>query len=276
MDRPTRLKIFKKMLYCRAFENKVYQKIQEKAFTHGAFYLSAGEEVVPATLSAWCENNNLHPDIFAQHRCHSTYLSFGGSPEKLRDELLGLETGCANGMGGSASIHSPEIKMWGHDGLLGSQVPIACGYAHATKKFTISILGDAAAEEDYVLASFGYAKTKNLPMLFIVEDNNLSVLTEKKVRRSWDIVEVAKGFGLEARNISDDPVEIMEALDNLYNKRPALIRINICRLYWHAGAGTDHNPEGWDRLKLEAEALGVSKDYEDTFKSQMDELWENH
>ena len=42
-------------------------------------------------------------------------------------------------------------------------------------------MGDASAEEDYVLGALGWASTKKLPILFIVEDNNLSILTEKKL-----------------------------------------------------------------------------------------------
>ena len=41
-------------------------------------------------------------------------------------------------------------------------------------------MGDASAEEDYALGALGWASTKELPILFIVEDNNLSILTEKK------------------------------------------------------------------------------------------------
>ena len=41
-------------------------------------------------------------------------------------------------------------------------------------------VGDAAAEEDYFLTAIGWAVTKKLPIWFIVEDNNLSILTRKK------------------------------------------------------------------------------------------------
>ncbi len=37
-------------------------------------------------------------------------------------------------MGGSASIHSHEKNIFGHDGLMGSQVPIAVGHCYATRK----------------------------------------------------------------------------------------------------------------------------------------------
>ena len=81
-------------------------------------------------------------------------------------------------MGGSASIQSKEINMFRHDGHMGTQAPIAVG-ACFNQKTNNSFLGDASAEEDYVLASLG-GINKKLPILFIVEDNNLSILTEKK------------------------------------------------------------------------------------------------
>jgi TPP-dependent pyruvate/acetoin dehydrogenase alpha subunit len=144
-------------------------------------------------------------------------------------------------MGGSASIQSIEQNIIGHDGLMGSHGPIAVGMCYANKIPTIVFIGDAAAEEDYFLAALGWAVTKNLPMLFIVEDNNLSILTEKKVRRSWDIHKVALGFGIEAYNITDDPKEIINCLNNLF-KTPLLLNINTNRMFWHAGAGID-NPK---------------------------------
>lgn len=277
MDNTTRLEIFRKAAFCRAFEDKVFDKIKQKTFGHGAIYLSAGEEIVPATLSTICELKGLQPNIFPQHRGHSTYLAFGGDPAALRDELLGLATGCAKGMGGSASIHCPEKNIYGHDGLLGSQVPIAVGHCHATKKLTFAIMGDAAVEEDYVLASFGYAATKKLPILFLVEDNNLSVLTEKSVRRNWDIIEVAKGFGLHSQSLLEgSSIDIAKAFEQALDNLPAIINIPIWRLYWHAGAGIDQNENSYDRLVLEEKGLDteiVTNIYHNA-KLRVEELWE--
>ena len=102
--------------------------------------------------------------------------------ESLFYELLGSIKGDANGMRGSASLHSAENNIFGHDGLMGSQAPIALGYAFASKTLTICYAGDAAAEEDYYLAALGWAAIKKLPILFVVEDNeDLSILTKLKL-----------------------------------------------------------------------------------------------
>ena len=174
-----RLEVFKKAALCRHFENQAYKAIQDKHIKYPA-YLSAGQEFISSSIATILEQVKIKPDIFIQHRGHSTYLAFGGNIDSLILELIGDSGGCANGMGGSASIQCKEKNIYGHDGLMGNQIPIAVGACFAKRKPTIAIVGDSAAEEDYVLSSIGWAATKNLPILFIVEDNNLSILTEKK------------------------------------------------------------------------------------------------
>ena len=173
--------IFEKAALCKHFEQNVYKYVSKKIIRLPV-YLSSGQEFISSTLSEIILNIlKVKPLIFAQHRCHSTYLSFGGNTVGLIKELLGKKDGCTYGMGGSASIHSPKINMFGHDGHMGTQVPIGVGACFASKKPTIIFFGDASAEEDYVVGVIGWASTKKLPILFIVEDNNLSILTKKKL-----------------------------------------------------------------------------------------------
>ena len=246
------LAVFEKSSLCRHFENETYKKIKTKIIKFPV-YLSAGQEYVPSTVAEIVEKQKIKPDIFIQHRCHSTYIAFGGSIKEIIDELLGKKSGCSGGMGGSASIQCKSKNIYGHDGLMGSQVPIAVGACFASKKPTIVFVGDSAVEEDYVLSAIGWAATKKLPTLFVVEDNDLSILTEKKVRRSWQIHKVAKGFGLDAFNISDDPNDIKKHMQTAFLK-PLLLNINTKRKYWHAGAGDDG--EVFDRYHFEKNLLG--------------------
>ena len=218
-------------------------------------------------------NLNIKPLIFAQHRCHATYLSFGGDITNLINELLGNKESYTRGMGGSASIYSSKINMFGHDGHMGTQVPIGVGACFTSLKPTIVFMGDASAEEDYVLGALGWASTKNLPILFIVEDNNLSILTKKKVRRNWDIHEVAKAFKMSAYNISDDPSEILK-YKKYFFKKPMLLNINTNRIFWHAGAGQD-SMSTFDRYKLikknmGSEAIKINK----TYMEKINKVWQ--
>ncbi len=266
------LETFNKISFCRHFENYVYKKIQDKTIKFPV-YLSAGQESTPCSIATYCEQINKEPNIFIQHRGHSTYLAFEADPIQLIDELLGLKSGCAFGMGGSASIQSIEKNIFGHDGLMGSQVPIAVGHCYETREPTIVFMGDASAEEDYVGSSIGWASTKNLPILFVVEDNNLSILTEKKVRRNWNMHELAHAYKVEAYDIDDNPFEIVNHLSSVFIK-PLLLNIRTIRKYWHSGAGTDgdyFDRYEWLKKTLPPEALEI----DEMNKNKVEALWQS-
>ena len=267
-----KIEAFKKASLCRHFENQVYKVSQDKHIKF-PFYLSAGQEYIPASIYTILEEKGIDTNVFIQHRGHSHYLCKGADPIQLIDGLLGRKTGCAGGMGGSASIHSHEKNIFGHDGLMGSQVPIAVGHAYETRKPTIVVMGDASAEEDYVLGALGWASTKNLPILFIVEDNNLSILTEKKMRRNWEMDKIALGFRMEAANINDDPLVIEAFLKDYNFEYPMLLNINTHRKYWHSGAGQDGNE--FDRYENELKSLGdEGKKIDEENKLFIEKLWQ--
>ena len=265
-----RLQIFKKASLCRNFELELFNKVQEKIIKFPV-YLSAGQEFIASTIAVKMNEIGVHPDIFIQHRGHSTYLAFGGDIFQLIDEMLGRKSGCSFGMGGSASIQSKEKNIYGHDGLMGNQVPIGVGACFASKLPTIVFVGDSAAEEDYSLSAIGWASTKKIPILFIVEDNNLSILTEKKVRRNWEIHDVANGMKVKSFNIPDDPMVIHKHLENSFDE-PMLLNINTIRKFWHAGAGTDG--ENFDRYEDEMKFFGdEGKQIDEYNKNLVLEAW---
>jgi acetoin:2,6-dichlorophenolindophenol oxidoreductase subunit alpha len=235
------IEIYRKMYFSRVFEDTV-AVFSKSGKIKVPVYLSAGQEAVSAALSLVLKDYA----IFTQHRNHSTYLSFGGSPESLVDELLCKDTGCNHGICGSPMIQDQNIKMFGHNGLIGENVPVAVGYALGSGSNTICFFGDGAAEEDYIGPSLGFAATHNLPILFVCEDNGLSILTKTRVRRCWNIADVAEGYGLSGNNFIDDPLKILKYAKNI--KLPALINCKVQRNYWHCGFGVDGPPE-YDRLK---------------------------
>ena len=272
MKNKSEIEVFKKAALCRNFELNVFKYIQDKKINIPV-YLSVGQEFISSTLSTISSELNLKPLLFPQHRCHSIYLSFGGNVSKLIDELLGKKSGCTEGKGGSASIHSKKINMYGHDGHMGTQAPVGVGACFTSKKPTIVFLGDASAEEDYVLGSIGWASTKKLPILFIVEDNNLSILTKKKVRRNWNIHDVAKSFKMDGYEINDDPKEIYKFKKSFF-KKPMLLNIKTNRIYWHSGAGQD-SEKTFDRYKFAKRKLGtLANKIDKKYKTRMDLLWE--
>lgn len=267
------LEMFRRASYTREFEYKVKEAYDNKLIQI-PIYLSVGQEFNAAVLSMFLSGYN----IFAQHRCHGIYLSFGAPPEKLRDELLGLESGCAGGMSGSNAIHAPEINMFGHSGLMGEQVPIAVGAALASNNNVLTICGDASVEEDYIYPSLGFAASKKLPILFVCEDNGLSILTPVETRRKWSAASVAGSMGIPSIDISDDPWVFAHHIQGMTKNLPAFINIRTERHLWHAGTGKDGDPK-WNRYEMVRNTL-ISLGYESEIKLieedtklQAEEIW---
>lgn len=270
------LELFRRMCLVRYFEQGVINAGREKFLSYQV-YLSSGQEAVPAAVSLAAPNFM----IFAQHRCHGTYLSYGGDPVRLRDELLGLPTGTSGGRAGSNCVqcHENGVSMFGHHGLIGENVPLGVGAALGSNKPVVCFFGDGAAEEDYVFAAMGFAATHKLPVLFVCEDNNLSILTPVAVRRSWEMTGIAGSFGMPAEDIADDPWTIYAKVTGLKTGLPAFINIRTCRQYWHVGSGVD-GPSEWDRFGLVKEtlkSLGHGEEAEAIEKKitgQMKTLWD--
>ena len=163
--------------------------------------------------------------------------------------------------------------MYGHDGLMGSQVPIAVGACLGTNRPTVCVMGDAAAEEDYVMSSIAWASHKKLPIWFVIEDNNLSIFSEKKVRRNWSMVDFAKSVGMESYELADSIDELYPKLASLEFNKPILFNVSTERLFWHAGAGIDPYQK-IDRLSMELEKLDPAlKSPYDRTKKDIETLW---
>ena len=95
------------------------------------------------------------------------------------------------------------------------------------------------------------------------------------MRRSWKMDSVAKGFGMNAYNISDGPDEMKKHLqDGNVFEAPLLLNINTIRKYWHAGAGID-DPDVFDRYQHEMITLGedAEKIHQDT-KLCLENIWQ--
>ena len=269
------LEMFRRVCASRFFDLEVVRAVETGRVIYPV-YLSLGQETVSAALSSVLSGYML----FTQHRGHSYYLSFGGPPEKLRDELLGLPSGTSGGRAGSNCLqcYTEKLTMFGHHGLIGENVPQAVGAALGSNRRTLCVFGDGAAEEDYIYPSLGFAVTHKLPVLFVCEDNDLSILTPTFIRRSWKLVDMAKGLGMPAIEVTDDPFIVATIAQEMHDNLPALINVQVCRRNWHVGVGTD-GPMEWDRFEIfkhQLTELGLYRqtvEIESEQRYAMEQLW---
>ena len=93
-------------------------------------HLAIGQEATPVGISKHLRKTDR---IFGAHRSHAHYLSVGGDVYRLFAEVLGRETGCSKGMGGSMHLYDKPNGFLGSVPIVGASVPIAVGAALAAK-----------------------------------------------------------------------------------------------------------------------------------------------
>lgn len=271
------LLVYQKMTQARFFEQCIVRAGEKSAYQIKV-HMSTGQEAVSAALGVTVPEYQ----YFIQHRSMDTFLALGGAPEELRDEICCLPGGCVGGkLGGAFQYHKNGRDVYTHTGLIGENISVGVGAALGNGRNTVCLFGDGAAEEDYALTAYGFAATHKLPVLFVCTDNELSVLSPLSKRRSWELCDVAAGFGLVAHDMTDDPFTIMHWVRSMEKQLPALLNIRVCRNYWHAGLGTDAPPR-WDRyqiVKEQVRTLGWKAEQrmiEAEAQARMEEVWRTY
>ena len=129
LNKKSYLKIYKKMLEIRRFEERASQ-LYGMGHIGGFCHLYIGQEaVVVGVLMTIMENDS----VVTTYRDHGHMLARGLDPKKIMAELLGRKDGYCKGKGGSMHMFSKENNFYGGHGIVGAQVPIGTGIAFTHK-----------------------------------------------------------------------------------------------------------------------------------------------
>jgi len=213
-------------------------------------HLSIGQEAVSVGV---CEA--LRPDdvVFGTYRGHALYLAKGGGLKPMLAELYGKATGCARGKGGSMHLISLEAGMMGTSAVVGTTIPNAVGYAYALRvqrqeAIVASFFGDGATEEGVFAESLNFAALKQLPILFVCENNRYAIHTHQKQRQGRpDICARAEAFGIPAERIEDNDVLAIYACAREILRQvrsgtgPRFLEVMTYRWREHVGPGEDYH-----------------------------------
>ena len=166
------------MCRIRAFEEAALQANTEKLVL-GAIHPSIGQEAVASGI---CLNLQADDLLTSTHRGHGHTLAKGADARAMMRELLGREGGNSHGKGGSMHIADFSVGMLGANGVVGANIHIAAGAAHAIKmlkehRIVCSIFGDGAINRGPFLEGLNWAVVFHLPVLFICEDNGFASTT---------------------------------------------------------------------------------------------------
>jgi TPP-dependent pyruvate/acetoin dehydrogenase alpha subunit len=170
-------------------------------------HLSIGQEAVSVGV---CEA--LRPDdvVFGTYRSHAYYLAKGGDLKKMMAELYGKAAGCAKGKGGSMHLVDVAHGVMGASAVVGTTIANAVGYAYALKlqrkdSIVVSFFGDGATDEGVFHESLNFAALKQLPLLFICENNSYAIHTHLLRRhKEANLCERVRAYGIPAERVDDN------------------------------------------------------------------------
>lgn len=204
------LKLYREVLRIRMIEEAIADRYKEQKM-RCPVHLSIGQEAVAVGV---CKAA-LHSDyLISNHRAHAHYLAKGGDLKAMIAEIYGKSTGCCLGRGGSMHLVDLSVGMIGSTPIVGGSLPVGVGLAFATKlkkqnNVTIVFFGEGATEEGVFAESINFAALKNLPVLFVCENNLYSVYSPLDVRQpaARSRVAIAEAHGMIARHGDGNDVE---------------------------------------------------------------------
>ncbi|WP_341738387.1 thiamine pyrophosphate-dependent dehydrogenase E1 component subunit alpha [Microcoleus sp. CAWBG640] len=176
--------LFFSMLRIRLVEEKIVELYPQQEM-RCPIHLSIGQEAIAAGVCA-----TLYPTdaVFSNHRAHGHYLAAGGNLKAFLAEMYGKATGCCQGKGGSMHLIDLEAGFMGSAPIVGGTIPVAVGAAlgavmQGLNKVVVVFFGEATTEEGVFHESANFAALKNLPVVFVCENNLYSVYTGMSERQ---------------------------------------------------------------------------------------------
>ena len=151
-------------------------RCHQRGLIHGACHTYVGQEAIAAGVCAQLRTEDV---LFSTHRGHGHALAKGLPPEQLIAELLGRESGCSRGRGGSMHLFAPEIGLMGTSGIVGPCILQAAGAGYSfkllkTDQVAVAFFGDGAVNNGAFHEGLNMAGIWKLPVLFVCENNQFA------------------------------------------------------------------------------------------------------
>lgn len=261
LDDDARRDLLETMVLIRTYEEAIrreYYADKLPAFDIGAglvpgeMHLSAGQEPVAAGV---CAHLTADDALTATHRPHHLAIAHGVALRPMTAEIFGRETGLGRGRGGHMHLFDPATHF-SCSGIIAEGLPPALGQAFAFQKrgsdrIAVAVTGEGAANQGAFHESLNLAALWNLPVVFVVEDNDWGISVPRA--RSTAVpsnATRAAAYGMPGIRVEDNSVEAVHAAAGEAVARaragggPTLIEVHTLRLWGHfEGDAEGYRPE---------------------------------
>jgi TPP-dependent pyruvate/acetoin dehydrogenase alpha subunit len=198
-------------MYCQMLLIRCFERAMEHLFQngklHGTTHACIGQEAIAVGVINALSATDI---VVSNHRGHGHYLARTDDVEGLIYELMGKEQGLCGGRGGSQHLYRHNFYS---NGITAGMVPVATGMALAekiqkTSSTVVCFLGDGAMAEGVVPEAMNMAALWQLPIIYVVENNQYAMSTPVSLGLQGDLLRRAT-----ALNIASHALATHEVLD---------------------------------------------------------------
>jgi TPP-dependent pyruvate/acetoin dehydrogenase alpha subunit len=162
----------RKMLEIRLFEDKV-QELFMTGKIQGTTHLCQGQEAVCVGAVGALEDRDY---LTITYRGHGHALARGMTMEAAFGELMGLTSGCCNGVGGSMHLTDFSRNLIGAFAIIGPSYSVGLGAAMSAKirgtdQAALAFCGDGSTNIGTFHEALNMASVWKAPIVFMIENN---------------------------------------------------------------------------------------------------------
>jgi TPP-dependent pyruvate/acetoin dehydrogenase alpha subunit len=200
LGREEALELYRRIRLIRRFEETV-QTLFLRGEVHGTTHLYIGQEAVAAGVGSVLTERDR---VAATYRGHGHALGIGVDPQALLDEMLGRSSGVCSGRAGSMNVIDLANGLIGSFGIIGGSMSAATGAALALRRtggVAVAYFGDGATNHGSFHECLNFAAVKQLPVLFVCENNLYGEFTPWEDVTAGQIIDRPRALGVDASQV---------------------------------------------------------------------------
>jgi pyruvate dehydrogenase E1 component alpha subunit len=285
-----RIGLLRAMLLMRAIEQRA-MNLYRQGKVPGSFYDGFGQEAV-SVGATWAM---AAPDrLCVLHRDLGAHLVRGVQPATILSQYMGREAGVTSGRDGNVHFGDYRTGCVGMVSMLPDMMLVAAGMAMAFKlrgeaRCALTWFGDGSTSRGDFHEAMNWAGVQNLPVIFILENNQFAYSTPIDQQFAVNPVQRAAGYGFPGVTVDGNDVEAVFEATRAARERaiagggPTLIEAVTMRMHGH-GAHDDMKyvpkalVEEWrkkdpiDRQRARVAQLGADVDVQrDEVRAEVEE-----
>ena len=204
--------MYRTMVVIHHFERASVRLLQQ-GLVIGSLHVCTGQEGVAAGVCLALERSDY---LTTHHRGHGHLIAKGAKLTAMMAEMMGRETGCCKGRGGSMHIADLSVGILGADGIVAGGVPMAVGAAlsaklRGTSQVAVAFFGDGAINAGQFHEAMNLAAVWRLPVLFVCDNNQYAISTPLADSTAGSLTARAAGYGISGHQVDgNDPVALYE------------------------------------------------------------------